>query len=317
MQIELFREFLTLASSKSYREAADRLFISQSALSRHISELESNLNVQLFDRDTRSVSITSEGARILERARIICGTYDSLLQESSFDNSNRLTMGVPLCFSFYAELTKRAVDIAAREHGGLSCRVLDTGSATDPATSFSNGCDLVLDWGLGRCGATGFESTALCERRLCIWLHEQHPLAERKVVSLSDLEGMVYRPSTSDRNFDWYSVAYGLFSACGIKPAIGEELDALHQLGPNDFAFMFGGSPSPWYGHRTRQVVLKESHYEAVTVMHRRNRLSAAAKSFMGILKKAAKDICREESDSAGAEHDGGEYRLVRMPTEQ
>ncbi|MGF6990681.1 DNA-binding transcriptional LysR family regulator [Lachnospiraceae bacterium PM6-15] len=61
MTTERLQEFLTLASVLNYSRAADILFISQSILSRHISELERELDKQLFIRNTHSVKLTPEG----------------------------------------------------------------------------------------------------------------------------------------------------------------------------------------------------------------------------------------------------------------
>lgn len=62
-QIELrhFKYFLTVAEELHYRKAAERLFISQPGLSRQIKQLEQILDVPLFIRDKRQVSLTPEG----------------------------------------------------------------------------------------------------------------------------------------------------------------------------------------------------------------------------------------------------------------
>ena len=53
IDIEYICEFVVLAETCNYMEAADRLFVSQSALSRHIKAIEEELKVQLVDRSTR------------------------------------------------------------------------------------------------------------------------------------------------------------------------------------------------------------------------------------------------------------------------
>lgn len=65
MEIEYICEFVVLAETCNYMEAADRLFVSQSALSRHIKALEEDLQVQLFDRSTRKVSLSPFGSLFL------------------------------------------------------------------------------------------------------------------------------------------------------------------------------------------------------------------------------------------------------------
>ncbi|MFA7669335.1 MAG: LysR family transcriptional regulator [Burkholderiaceae bacterium] len=58
--------FSAVVDCGSFRAAASRLHISQSALSVQIRQLEDAVGVQLLQRNTRSVSLTSEGARLCE-----------------------------------------------------------------------------------------------------------------------------------------------------------------------------------------------------------------------------------------------------------
>lgn len=61
--------FIAISETSSFRLAAARLNISQSALSVHIRQLERTLEIRLFARTTRSVLLTPEGSTLLEAAR--------------------------------------------------------------------------------------------------------------------------------------------------------------------------------------------------------------------------------------------------------
>ena len=71
MQLEYF---VRIVEEKSFTKAAEKLFISQPALSKSIRALEAELGVTLFKRDPRELSLTSEGERLL-----LCGGYFELL----------------------------------------------------------------------------------------------------------------------------------------------------------------------------------------------------------------------------------------------
>ena len=70
-QIELrpLRYFVAVAEELHFGRAAERLYMSQSPLSRAIRELERDLGLVLFRRTTRQVELTPAGAALLERAR--------------------------------------------------------------------------------------------------------------------------------------------------------------------------------------------------------------------------------------------------------
>jgi len=68
MEMDYLGEFAVIAKLGSFSLAAEELFISQSSLSKHIITLEKELNVQLFNRTSRSVALSEAGAQILPYA---------------------------------------------------------------------------------------------------------------------------------------------------------------------------------------------------------------------------------------------------------
>ena len=66
MNFQHFEYILILAEEKSFSKAADRLFMTQSALSQYVRKLEKQLNITLFDRKNGPVTPTPEGELYLE-----------------------------------------------------------------------------------------------------------------------------------------------------------------------------------------------------------------------------------------------------------
>ncbi|GEM32343.1 LysR family transcriptional regulator [Nocardia neocaledoniensis NBRC 108232] len=65
------RYFVAVAEQLNFTAAAERLHVSQPALSKQIRKLESQLGAALFVRDTRSVALTPVGAALLPEARAV------------------------------------------------------------------------------------------------------------------------------------------------------------------------------------------------------------------------------------------------------
>jgi DNA-binding transcriptional LysR family regulator len=64
-----FSAFLAVATHRSFRSAADELNMTPSAISHSIKVLEERLNVRLFNRTTRSVSLTEASERLASKLK--------------------------------------------------------------------------------------------------------------------------------------------------------------------------------------------------------------------------------------------------------
>lgn len=67
--VHQLRLFVVLSEELHFRRAATRLFITQSALSQQIRDLEQRLGVKLFERTSRAVALTAAGRALLPDAR--------------------------------------------------------------------------------------------------------------------------------------------------------------------------------------------------------------------------------------------------------
>lgn len=81
MELHYLQEFITLAQTQNFLEAADILYMSQSTLSRHIKSLEDELGVALFRRTTRQVYLTKYGQMLLPYAHRISAQLDQFTDE--------------------------------------------------------------------------------------------------------------------------------------------------------------------------------------------------------------------------------------------
>jgi DNA-binding transcriptional LysR family regulator len=91
VKLELYRVFREVAETGNISEAAKNLFISQSAVSQSIKQLETALQVRLFSRSPRGVTLTGEGQMLYNYVRSALG----LLQtgEDKLAQAQQLLLG--------------------------------------------------------------------------------------------------------------------------------------------------------------------------------------------------------------------------------
>ncbi|WP_108261908.1 LysR family transcriptional regulator [Mangrovicoccus ximenensis] len=96
--------FLAVAEARSFRLAADRLGMSQPALSQNVAQLEAHLGMALFLRSTRSVRLTAEGAELRSH---LSGLLPALREALDRTRNFGTDPGVPLRLGFLASAAAR------------------------------------------------------------------------------------------------------------------------------------------------------------------------------------------------------------------
>lgn len=82
MLIRHFKTFLAIADTGSFHGAAEKMCITQSAVSMQMKNLESHMQLELFERSVRPPRLSNAGMMMLEKARTIIDLYDELMRTS-------------------------------------------------------------------------------------------------------------------------------------------------------------------------------------------------------------------------------------------
>lgn len=102
--------FLAVAEHLNFAKAARQMNISQPAISRQIQSLEEELGSKLFNRSTRSVSLTAEGNSLLTDAHIIVGTSKRILSRfQKQDEEKIMDFHIGYSSESHIELLKNAL----------------------------------------------------------------------------------------------------------------------------------------------------------------------------------------------------------------
>ncbi len=117
MEFHQLRYFVSAAEDLSISRAAERLHVTQPALSRQISVLEGELGVALFDRIRKRIHLTDAGRFFLPRARqLICDAETSAQQlREQFGNARR-TLRLGFLSIFLDDLVAPAVREFRQRH---------------------------------------------------------------------------------------------------------------------------------------------------------------------------------------------------------
>lgn len=178
--------FRAVVETGSFRKAADAVNLSQPALSRRIDKLEEALGVRLFERTTRSVSLTTVGRVFAQSAEQLLDDLDAALLGIRDVSSSRLGHVTIACVPSVAYYFLPA--IVARYHQRfprIRVKLLDA-SANEVLGAVISG---EADFGVSFIGSqeAEIEFKVLLQERFVAACRRDHPLARKKRVTWNEL----------------------------------------------------------------------------------------------------------------------------------
>jgi LysR family transcriptional activator of glutamate synthase operon len=188
MELNYLREFVVLAQTGNFLEAAEILYSSQSRLSKHIKSIEKELGVPLFDRTTRKVGISKYGQLLLPIAKEIVELQDqylTVLQSHVNTEKETLTVG-----SIHVLAQYHITDIFAdfkKLRPQATINVVQGGSEEMKAMLRKNLCDLAFIR-YAEDMDDDFVKIPYAVDTMVAVLPTDHPLAKNKEISLRMLE---------------------------------------------------------------------------------------------------------------------------------
>src|SRR3989442_717542 len=125
--LEMFRFFEAAARHLSFTRAAEEMHVTHGAVSQRIKRLEEHLGTPLFRRGGRSVQLTDEGRRLLERVRAAISEITEGVEAIRPNNTDRiLTISTTPCLAAYwllprlADFNEQHPDIQMNVHATLT-----------------------------------------------------------------------------------------------------------------------------------------------------------------------------------------------------
>lgn len=187
MEVQQARVFIAVAEELHFGWAAQRLRLTQSALSRSLAQLERALGAQLVERTTRAVSLTPAGEALLPHAQEIVALVDrsaEIVSAASAGRTGRVRLG------FAGPSTNHVVGLLARElRRRLPGLRLELVSSMLSHTSLGQVLEGSLDIALGRWDVLPADvaSMVITQEDLVLAMPEGHRLARHARVGMKEL----------------------------------------------------------------------------------------------------------------------------------
>ncbi|GAA4616707.1 LysR substrate-binding domain-containing protein [Saccharopolyspora hordei] len=223
MELRHLTAFIAVAEELHFGRAAKRLQMAQPPLSQQIRQLERELGVQLFERNTRSVRLTNAGESLLEPARTVLEDVDTAVRAAKAAGRGeygRVTVGFAGASSHESlPLLTRAVRAA---HPGLE---LVMRGQTYANVALAKVADGSLDLGFVRLPVNqpGVRTRVIEVEELICALPTDHPLARQERIRIEQLadEPFVSFPANAGS-----TLRDALVKACvsaGFNPRVVQE----------------------------------------------------------------------------------------------
>lgn len=194
MTLQQIYYLIQIADTGSMNRAAEKLFLSQPALTSAVREIESELGFRVLNRGARGISLTRDGSEFLSRARQLYEQYDLLMDRYGAGRRIRQRFSISTQhYSFvvkaFANMTRR-YDTLHYQFSVLETRTIDvirhvvSGKSDIGILYLSSYNQRFLTKLLKE---ELLEFHPLIECSAYVYLHRSHPLASRKALSFDEL----------------------------------------------------------------------------------------------------------------------------------
>ncbi|MER7785834.1 LysR substrate-binding domain-containing protein [Streptomyces albidoflavus] len=230
MELRYLTAFVAVAEELHFGRAAKRLQMAQPPLSQQIRQLEKELGAQLFERNTRSVRLTSAGESFLGPVRTVLDDLDlavRAVKAAGRGEYGRVTVGFAGASSHEAlPLLTGAVRAA---HPGIA--LILTGQ-TYADTALARVAEGSLDLGFVRLPASrpGVRTRVIGEEELICALPGDHPLAARERIALTDLADQPFVSFPANAGSSLRDAMVRACESAGFTPRVVQEAPDSHTI---------------------------------------------------------------------------------------
>ena len=181
--IESFFYFLAVAECGSITKAADKLYLSQPALSASIKRLEQKLNVELIKRNNNGISLTKEGECVAKYAETIYNSYECMIND--LKNLYKAHEGILRVGSGMSH-PANVIDEYLREFPEKNVFLIQYNNYYDLKKALMNH-EIDICISSPPVEGPNISIKQLCTERLCVAFGADHYFADKNEVSLAEI----------------------------------------------------------------------------------------------------------------------------------
>lgn len=187
MRTDDLRYFIAVATQGHVGRAAQRLGVTQPALTKGVQRLEASLGLQLFERTSRGMVLTTVGSVFFERAKHLCLGLDEAVQEAEDLHLGAIgTIRVGVSPPFADSLVSEAFARLLKQRPGAKVRVSISLNDTLLNSLRLGDLDISVN-ALDDGEPEDLDYQVLFDDELRVVLREHHPLLHRQSLGLADL----------------------------------------------------------------------------------------------------------------------------------
>ena len=195
MTLAQLRYAITVAGASSMNEAARKLFISQPSLSAAIKELEEEVEVELFKRTNRGISVTLEGEEFIGYARQVVEQYNLIESKYILKENTKKKFGVSMQhYTFAVKAFVEMVKQFGMDEYEFEIHETKTYDVIEDVKNCKNEIGILYlnDFNkkvltkLFHESAVEFHELLKCHIYVYLW--KGHPLASKEEITLKELE---------------------------------------------------------------------------------------------------------------------------------
>jgi DNA-binding transcriptional LysR family regulator len=228
MELRPLRSFIAAAEDGNISRAAQRLNLTQPALSRQIKGMEDDLDVALLERGAHSFSLTPAGELLLREGRLLLERADALEQRVRA-TAKAQTIRVGYSPSLTAGILSPAIEAFTQVHPKARVELSDM-SGNQMIEALQKGTLDVIVTAPPSKEIPDINWITVQQQAWCVALPRQHALVAQKTLTARDLNDQKLVVYTQRDYPDYWSTITGWFKEQGMNARIASECDGVTSL---------------------------------------------------------------------------------------